>query len=59
MYSNSGLLLNDCSALGPPLSVRLSRCPHNDFYIDKRAKVGKREAKKEKKRYRAMVVERE
>lgn len=47
--SQCGLLLKDCLALGPPQSVQLSRCPDNDFDIDKREKVGKREAEKEKR----------
>lgn len=38
--SQFGQQLKDCLALGPPQSVQLSRCPDNDFYIDKREKVG-------------------
>lgn len=44
-----GLLLTDCLASGPPQSVRPSRCPDNDFDIDKSEKVRKRGREREKK----------
>lgn len=45
-------------SLRPPQSVQLSRCPDNDFDIDKREKVGKREDEKEKKRHGKISVKR-
>lgn len=38
-----GLLLKDCLALGPPQSVQLSRCPNNDFHIDRKEREGGKE----------------